>query len=101
MQWVMWEKFTFGIGWWRGVWMEDVGAGRADSSLMGTLSLCKDAAVLTHQNTVRKCRRLCQGPEDYYLLCQLPLCIDKPQVLMEVREEGNFSALWGFLLLDF
>ena len=44
----------------------------AYSSLPGTLSLCKDAAVLTHQSTVRKCRRLCQGPEDYYMLYAMP-----------------------------
>ena len=41
--------------------MEDVGGGMAYSSLRGTLSLCKVAAVLTHQGTVRKDRRLCQG----------------------------------------
>ena len=79
----------------------DVGAGRADSSLLGTLSLCKDAAVLTHQSTVRKCRRLCQGPEDYYLLCQLPLCIDKPQVLMDVSEGEIFLRFGAFCFVIF
>ena len=58
--------------------MGDVGGGIAYSSLPGTLSLCKDAAVLTHQRTVRKCRRLCQGPEDYYKLCRLLLGIEMP-----------------------
>ena len=55
-----------------------MGAGRAYGSILDTLSLCKDAAVLTHQSTVRKCRRLCQGPEYYHMLCQLPLCIERP-----------------------
>lgn len=32
------------------------------ASLRGTLSLYKDAAVLTHQSMVRKDRRLCKGP---------------------------------------
>ena len=41
--------------------MEDVEAGSSYRSLMGTLSLYEDAAVLTHQNTVRKDRRLHQG----------------------------------------
>ena len=37
-----------------------------DKTLLGTLSLYEDAAVLTHQNTVRKDRRLHQGPEEFY-----------------------------------
>ena len=57
--------------------MGDVGAVIVYGNLLGTLSLCKDAAVLRHQNTVRKCRRLCQGPEDYHILSLLPLGIEK------------------------
>ena len=45
----------------------DVGAGLLYRSLMGTFALYEDAAVLTHQNTVRKDRRLHQGPKDYYM----------------------------------
>ena len=44
----------------------------------GTLSLYEDAAVLTHQNTVRKDRRLHQGPKDLSIICPLLLCIEKP-----------------------
>ena len=33
-----------------------------DKTLLGTLSLYEDAAVLTHQNTVRKDRRLHFSP---------------------------------------
>ncbi len=58
--------------------MGDVGAGRADRSLPGTLPLCKDAVVLMHQSTVHKDQRLCQGPEDFYLPCLLPLDIEMP-----------------------
>ena len=36
-------------------------------TLLGTLSLYENAAVLTHQNTVRKCWRLHQGPEESYM----------------------------------
>ena len=61
--------------------MGDVGAVIVYDNLLGMLSLCKDAAVLTHQNTVRKCRRLCQGPEDYHILSLLPLGIGKPYAL--------------------
>ncbi len=55
--------------------MGDVGAGRADRSLQG---LGKDAVVLMHQSTVHKDQRLCQGPEDFYLPCLLPLDIKMP-----------------------
>ena len=45
---------------------------------MGTLSLYEDAAVLTHQNTVRKDRRLHQGPQDFYMRFRLLLVIEMP-----------------------
>ena len=57
--------------------MEDVGGASAYRSLMGTLSLYEDAAVLTHQKTVRKCWRLHQGPEDFYMRWLLLLGIEK------------------------
>ena len=63
--------------------MEDVEAGSSYRSLMGTLSLYEDAAVLTHQNTVRKCRRLCQGPEDYHMPCRLLLCVEMLSAVLE------------------
>ena len=67
-----------------------MGAGRAYGSLLGTLSLCKDAAVLMHQNTVHKDRRLCQGPKDCHMLCRLPLCIERP---LSVALEG-YRYVW-------
>ena len=42
--------------------LEDVGAALLYKSLMGTFALYEDAAVLTHQNTVRKDRRLYFSP---------------------------------------
>ena len=62
--------------------MEDAGAGRADRSLEGTLPLYEDAAVLTHQNTVRKDWRLHQGPQDFYLLCRLLLGIENSRLYL-------------------
>ena len=61
----------------RGFWREDAGGERAYTSLPGTLSLYEDAAVLTHQSTVRKDRRLHQGPEDLYMPSPLLLVIEK------------------------
>ena len=92
--------------------------------LPGTLSLCKDAAVLTHQNTVRKCRRLCQGPKAYHMPCRLPLVIEKlfipillgkqagtskgalyqrqqAEMKQQKRDVGGFRTLfWMVLLLN-
>lgn len=56
----------------------DVGAGRAYRSFGDTLSLYKNAAVLTHQRTVRKCWRFYQGPQDFYMPCLLLLGIGMP-----------------------
>ena len=52
-----------------------MGAGIVYRSHGGTLSLYEDAAVLMHQSTVHKDRRLHQGLHDFYILCLLPLCI--------------------------
>ena len=75
-----------------GIWMGDVGAGISSGSLPG---LGKDAAVLTHQNTVRKCRRLCQGPEDYHMPCRLLLCVE---MLSAVLEKAYFIGMPKFII---
>ena len=54
-------------------------------SLRGTLSLCKDAAVLTHQNTVRKCRRLCQGTLRLSLYPACSCCVLAKVVPFQLR----------------
>ena len=61
--------------------MGDAGAASLYRSIPGTLSLYEDAAVLTHQNTVRKDRRLHQGLEYFYISWLLLLGIETPGVL--------------------
>ena len=61
-----------GVGW------GDAGAASLYRSIPGTLSLYEDAAVLTHQNTVRKDRRLHQGLEYFYISWLLLLSIETP-----------------------
>ena len=60
---------------------EDAGAGNADRRFVGTLSLYKNAAVLTHQRTVRKDRRFYQDLQVFYLHCRLLLGIERPHEL--------------------
>ncbi len=63
----------------------DAGDLGADRRLVGTLSLYENAAVLTHQSTVRKDRRFHQGPQAFYLLLNPLLAIELPalEVFME------------------
>ena len=71
-----------GVGW------GDAGAASLYRSIPGTLSLYEDAAVLTHQNTVRKDRRLHQGLEYFYISWLLLLGIETP---------GGFAEFYSSL----